>query len=98
MVGARGVGLATEKSPGSLVHLPRADPGRRKRESHQGRSLVPSPERYQGTCLRPKAQARETSGSWEERGGRAACGGNLEGATENSHGGDPWHPPQTSNP
>lgn len=58
-----GVGLATEKSPGSLVHLPRAG------------SVVPSPEYYQGTCLRPKAQARERSEV-----GRTACGGNLGSA------------------
>lgn len=29
-----GVGLATEESPGSLVHLPRADPGRLKKGQH----------------------------------------------------------------
>lgn len=53
--------MATEKSPGSLVHLS----GQTLADCEEGKEgqehVVPSPEHYQGTCVRPK-QARGTQG------------------------------------
>lgn len=43
-----GVGLASEENPGSLVHLPRAGPGRWRRESTRAGAAVPGPESSPG--------------------------------------------------
>ena len=53
--------MATEKSPGSLVHPSGQTLADCEGEKAGQEHVVPSPEHYQGTCVRPK-QARGTQG------------------------------------